>query len=258
MVDRSSGRLTEEGEVALTRARRVMAELEALTSDVAALRNEVVGHVRLGVIGSISRWLVPTLLAEARAQYPEVTLVVVNATTTSLLPQLLDGSLDLALVNLPVSDPRLIVEPLFAEERVLVVPAEHPLARRDAVRLGELAGEGLVLEPKGTAFRDELDQAAAALGVELTPLAEVDGMTLVASLAFRSYGPAVLPTSATLHEPPGAWVSRRIDDLRPRSVGLARRRAGRLSAPAKAVAELVRHQVDEIASQLDGVVLASE
>ncbi len=94
LVDRSSGGLTEEGEAAVARARRVQAELDALTADVSALRDEVVGSVRLGVIGSIGRWLVPELLEEMRSRHPNVDLVVVDATTTSLLPQLVDGSLD--------------------------------------------------------------------------------------------------------------------------------------------------------------------
>src|SRR3546814_3316448 len=53
LVDRSSGGLTEEGEAAVARARRIRGELDALQSDVAALRAEVVGHVRIGLIGSI-------------------------------------------------------------------------------------------------------------------------------------------------------------------------------------------------------------
>ena len=95
---------------------------------MAALRHEVIGAVRLGVIGSIGRWLMPDLLATMRDRHPRVELVVVDATTTSLLPQLLDGSLDLAVVNLPVSDPEIGAEPLFAEERILVVPGGHDLA----------------------------------------------------------------------------------------------------------------------------------
>ena len=74
------------------------------------------------------------------------------------------------------------------------------------MRIADLVGHDLVLEPKGTAFRDELDQAAAAAGVQLGTLAEVDGMTLVASLAFGGFGPAILPTTATLDQRAGHWT----------------------------------------------------
>jgi DNA-binding transcriptional LysR family regulator len=260
LVDRSSGGLTEEGEAAVARARRIRAELEALQSDVSALRAEVVGSVRLGVIGSIGRWLVPTLLSRMAALHPGVDLVIVDATTTSLIPQLLDGALDLAVVNLPVAEPEIGVEILFEEERILVVPGGNDLAFAaddtsfaHEVSFAELAEHRLVLEPKGTAFRDELDRAAAEAGVELRPLAEVDGMTLVASLAFQGFGPAILPTTATLDEPPGDWVRVHVPELRHRDVGLARRRSGRLAAPARATRELLHELVAEEAPKHPGV-----
>lgn len=243
LVDRSSGRLTEEGEAAVARARRIEAEVAALTADVAALRDEVRGAVRLGVIGSIGRWLMPDLLATMRDRHPNVELVVVDATTTSLMPQLLDGSLDVAIVNLPVNDPAILEETLFEEERILVVPEDHELAGRDAVTVADLAPYPLLLEPRGTAFRDELDRAAAAIGVQLRSQAEVDGMTMLASLAIRGYGPAILPTTATLMMPPGPWVAIPLRDLEHREVGIARRRAGRLAAPARVLLELVRELV---------------
>jgi DNA-binding transcriptional LysR family regulator len=269
LVDRSSGGLTEEGEAAVARARRIRAELDALESDVAALRHEVVGSVRVGIIGSISRWLAPSLLSGMRERHPGVDLVIVDATTTSLLPQLLDGSLDLAVVNLPVSEPDIGVEPLFEEERILVVPGDHDLAFADAetpagadhaafaheVTFAQLAEHRLVLEPRGTAFRDELDRVAAEAGVELHALAEVDGMTLVASLAFQGFGPAILPTTATLEEPPGDWVRVPVPELRHRDVGLARRRSGRLAAPARAVQALVHEIVADEAPRHPGVFL---
>jgi len=253
LVDRSSGGLTEEGEAAVARARRIRAELEALHSDVAALRKQVVGSVRLGVIGSIGRWLVPSLLAGMRERHPGVDLVIVDATTTSLLPQLLDGSLDLAVLNLPVADPEIGVEPLFEEERILVVPVDHALADHEEVPLAEVAEHRLVLEPRGTAFRDELDRAASDARVELAPLAEVDGMTLVASLAFRGFGPAILPITATLEEPPGRWQAVHVPELRHREVGLARRRSGRLAAPARAARELLHELVAAEAPRHPGV-----
>src|SRR5438874_1871649 len=66
LVDRSAGRLTEEGELVVARARRVHAELDALAADVASLRHEVEGTTRVGVIGTTARWLVPTLLTAMR------------------------------------------------------------------------------------------------------------------------------------------------------------------------------------------------
>jgi LysR family hydrogen peroxide-inducible transcriptional activator len=255
LVDRTTGTLTEEGTAVVERARRVQAEMEALVADVAAIGHEVVGNVRLGVIGTTGRWLVPLLLDHLGREHPKVKIVVVDATTTSLLPQLAEGRLDLAVLNLPISDPDIEVDPLFEEDRVLVAPADHPLAGRDHVMLADLADHELLLEPRGTAFRDELDDEAEREGVELRAQAEVDGMRLVASLATEGYGAAILPATALPPGFHGPWTRAVVDGMAPRSVGLARRRRGLLSAPARALRDVLLEVVAEVVPDLPQVRL---
>ncbi|MCC5952086.1 MAG: LysR family transcriptional regulator [Acidimicrobiia bacterium] len=243
LVDRSSGTLTEEGEVVAARARRIDSELEALAADVSSLHAEVSGSVRLGVIGTTARWLMPPLLETLTNRHPQVRAVVLDATTSSLLPQLETGRLDLAVVNLPLDDSELISETLFVEDTILLAPGGHPLADRSAVRLADLDGEPLLLEPEGTAFRSLLDAAAERHGITLRAQAEVDGMRLLASLAFQGFGATLVPASAAPRWVSGDWYRIPVADLDRRSVGLARRRRGLLSAPARALREVVREVV---------------
>lgn len=235
LVDRSTGALTDEGDAVVDRARRIRHELEALRSDVDALLHDVTGTARVGCIGTVGRWLVPQLLTAMRERYPKVSPVIVDATTTSLLPGLLTERLDLAVVNLPVGDPDITTAPLFDEDRIVVAPDHHPLAKLERVSLAELGDYELLLEPQGTAFRDELDRDAAMVGVTLRPQAEVDGLRLVASLTFEGFGAAVLPATAVPNWLDGAWRRVPVDGLAPRQVGLAHRRRARLSAPARSV-----------------------
>jgi LysR family hydrogen peroxide-inducible transcriptional activator len=240
LVDRATGSLTEEGEVVAARARRIQAELEALASDVASLHDEIAGAVRVGVIGTTARWLVPPLVEGMAERHPKVRVVVVDATTTSLLLQLTTGRLDLAVINLPIDDPDVATERLFDEDRLLVVPNGHALSDRDRLTLSDLEGEPLLLEPKGTAFRDQLDRQCADAGIVLEAQAEVDGMRLLASLAFQGFGAALLPASAAPGWIGGNWKRVPVDGLAGRSVGLATPRRAMLSAPARALRDVLR------------------
>ena len=130
LVDRHGGQLTEEGLAVVERGRRVAAELEAAVADVAALRHEVVGTARIGMIGTTARWLAPLLLDGMDRAHPKVRLVVGDGTSATLEPLLASGSLDAAIVNLPQSSPELVERPLFDEDLVLVVPSDHPFAER--------------------------------------------------------------------------------------------------------------------------------
>src|SRR5262245_3945937 len=102
LVDRSRGKLTAEGEVVVARARSIQSELDALAGDLSSLGNEVVSEARMGVIGTTGRWLTRHVLDSLRARHPRVRALVVEASTTSLVPQLVSGHLDLAVVNLPL------------------------------------------------------------------------------------------------------------------------------------------------------------
>ena len=110
----------------------MQAELEAILADVAALRAEVVGSVRLGMIATTARWLVPLLLDKLAAAHPGVRLVTTEATSSALGVLLAAGGLDCAVVNLPLSTPELKLRPLFDEDIVLLISKDHPLAIADA------------------------------------------------------------------------------------------------------------------------------
>lgn len=257
LIDRATGLPTEEGELVVARARRVQAELDGAAADVAALHAEVTGTVRLGMIGTTARWLAPVLMEAMTRAHPGVRLVVTDATTSTLLPQLVAGRLDLAVVNLPLDDVELATEELFAEDTILLTPADHPLAHRDAVDLTELAEVPLLLEPPGTGFRDVLDAQARAAGVELVSSAEVDGMRLLASLAFQGFGATVVPSSAAPRWLEGDWRRIHVDGLDGRVVGVAWRRRGMLAAPARALRSVLADVVADEAPHQPGITRRS-
>ncbi len=256
LIDRATGATTPEGEAVVGRARRIHAELDALVADVASVHRDVSGTARVGIIGTTARWLTPPLLEAMAATYPGVHVVVVDATTTSLLPQLDSGRLDLAVVALPLAEPDIEATPLFAENLVVVAPRDHALAGRASVTIAELAEHELLLEPPGTAFRDDLDRQARAAGVELRTLAEIDGMRLLATLAIEGFGAAVLPASATPRWYGGEFSRVAVTGVTDRSVGIARRRRGMPSAPARALREVLVGVVTDQVPRQPGLHLA--
>jgi DNA-binding transcriptional LysR family regulator len=159
-------------------------------------------------------------------------------------------------VNLPVHDAELATHALFTEDTILLTPADHPLAARTDVDLAELHQLPLLLEPTGTNFRDLLDQQATDAGITLLAQAEVDGMRLLASLAFEGFGATVVPASAAPRWLEGDWCRIRVNGLRGRSVGVAMRRRGMPAAPTRALQEVMSSVVAAEAPQQPGITLA--
>jgi DNA-binding transcriptional LysR family regulator len=253
LVDRAAGRLTEEGELVVARARRVQAELDALTADVSSLRHDVAGATRLGVIGTTARWLVPRLLSAMEERHPNVQVTVLEGNTTSLLPQLAGGAVDLGVVNFPATDPDVVVEPLFDEDFIVVAPLGHPLAEAEHITVADLADHELIMPPPGASIRVDLDRAASAAGITLRPKAELDGIRLIASMAFEGYGAAVLPSTAVPRWLTGAFRIQPVQGIPRRQVGIGRRRRGLPSAPTRALADVLRGVVRDVADQKNGL-----
>jgi DNA-binding transcriptional LysR family regulator len=254
LVDRASGRLTEEGEVVVERARRVMNELDALVADVTALRKEVVGTVRLGIIGTTGRWLVPQLFDQLRVRHPHIHLnIAEGGSSAQLEQQLASGQLDLAVVTFPLSGDEIMAAQLFEEDLVLVLPPGHPLGTRASITLDELAALELLLPAPGTALRAEIDSATVPARITLRPAMELDGVRLIASLAFDGYGPAILPATAVPGHLRGRFPVLPVDGLPRRRVGVAQRRRGLPSAPVRAVVDVLSVVVNDVLSMPEGI-----
>jgi DNA-binding transcriptional LysR family regulator len=241
LIDRSNGHFTQEGEAVLARARRILSELDALVSDVAACKDEVTGTVKVGMIGTTARWLAPQLMELAADRHPNLALMIAEGITTGLESQLADGQLDLAVLNFPVHGKDLLSKLLFEEDLVLVVPGDHPLAALDRqLVLDDLADLKLILPLPGTALRDELDAAMKPSGIELSASAQIDGLRLIATLTFEGYGPAILPATAIPTYLRTRFRALTVKGLPRRRVGVAQRSRGLPTAPTLALLDILQ------------------
>ncbi len=252
LIDRKDYRLTSEGQAVVDRAYRIEAELEAIHSDVAALSNEVIGTVRLGMIGTTARWLLPKLLDLSKKLYPKLDLIGVEGTSSVLETQLESGRLDLAVIPIPVGGD-FYFQNLFQEELVLVVKKDHPLASKEKVDLSDIANIELLLPVQGTTFRKELDSAIAPAKIKLHPIAELEGVRLIASLTFDEYGPSILPATAVLPSWVNTLTAVPVQGLYPRCVVLAQRKMTKISSPSKAISDLIHTAVEEQAKKTSGL-----
>ena len=230
-----------------------MNELEAMVADVTALRQEVVGTVRLGMIGTTGRWLVPQLFDLLRVRHPHVHLNVAEGSSVQLEQQLASGQLDLAVVTFPLSGDEIMAAQLFDEDLVLVLPSGHPLATEPSLRLERLSELELLLPAPGTALRAEIDSATGPARIALRPAMELDGVRLIASLAFDGYGPAILPATAVPGHLRGRFSVLPVTGLPRRRVGVAQRRRGLPSAPVRAVIDVLGFVVNDALSMPEGI-----
>ncbi len=107
--------------------------------------------LRIGAIDSAAAGLMPQLLPKFREAYPETDVELLEQKTIRLLPRLLSGRLDLAIVRPPDQpDARLEFLQLFSETAVVAVPAGHPLAQRSTLAVEDIAEMPLIVPDRGS------------------------------------------------------------------------------------------------------------
>ncbi len=253
LVDRAHGGLTDDGQRVVERARRILREMDEIAADVAPVDGQVTGDVRIGMLGTTARWLLPHLLAGLDERHPNLRAIVSEGSTSVLIPAVLTGRVSAAIIHLPVDDPELVIEPLFAEDLVVVAHAEHALATHAELPLAEVAAHRLLLPPAGSALRRVLDRASRSVGVQLRAQAEIDGVRLLASLAADGHGAAIVPATAVPQSATGRFGVVRVPELPPRVVALAHQRRPAPSGPTRALFEVLRDIIAVQAREQPGV-----
>ncbi|MGI5164613.1 LysR family transcriptional regulator [Spirillospora sp. CA-253888] len=120
----------------------VYARLQQVEADVIAAARGVEGALRVGFLGAATGSLTPRILTGFRAAHPGVEIRMREVHPADPLGPLRADEVDVLLMRLPVREPDLTVGPVVLSERqVLAVPSGHPFARRESVRLADLAGE---------------------------------------------------------------------------------------------------------------------
>lgn len=258
LVDRSTGNLTDEGALVVERGRRIVREFDEIAADISALDDMVQGETRLGVLGTTGRWLMPQFLTRLKIAFPNVRITVSEGGTSSLVPRLVAGHLDAAVVHLPVEDPELEVEPLFAEDLLVLVPAKHPWFESGTLTVAELAEHPLVLPPRSSTLRRIINRAADNAGVTLTSQADIDGVRLMASLAFEGFGPAIVPATAIPGWLKGEFSRVAVPELPRRVVGWVNRRRPRPGPPTKAAHDVVHELIQRFGARQPGLHVGSD
>lgn len=188
--------LTREGATLLDGARILLAQADDLARRLRTGGRSRAAALRVGAIDSAAAGLVPPLLHDFRDRRPDVAVQLVEEKTIRLLPRLLSGRLDLAVVRPPETvDKRLEVLFLFHETVVVAMPAAHRLGHRDRVAIADLADEPLIVPERRSRphSHDLTVKLFAEAGLQARIAQVADEKQTIVNLVAAGLGAAIVP-----------------------------------------------------------------
>ena len=175
-------------------AARVLDEIDRAESAIGQLARNDAGQFRVCTQCHTGYHWLPPLLQAVRRRYPKVDVRIAPEHTDHAIGALLDGKLDLAILNGDPKDARLRLQPLFQDEHAVIVAPDHPFAKRAFITPEQLSRERLFL------YSRSLDDALIVQTVLRPARLEPQDVTLIRlteailEMVKAGLGVSVLPT----------------------------------------------------------------
>ncbi len=200
LFDRTHNRisLTEAGSRVYEYADKIFALYSEMENAVRDLTGEVSGVLMLGASTTIAEYMLPSLLGDFKAKYPEVSIRLQVANSDAIVHMVENNSIDLGVVEAPVSNKNLAVETCRMDRMVLVVPPDHELASKKKAPISCLVDYPYVCREEGSGTRDvmlEYLNASGANPAELDIVMELGSPEAVKGAVESGMGISILSRS---------------------------------------------------------------
>lgn len=191
-----SARLTQFGRAFLPKAQAILRQIGEARTEIREMASIESGEVILGAIPTVAPYLLPGMLSSFARQHPGVSVNVVEEITPMLLGRLHEGTLDLALLALPVEGDELITTELMQESLFAVLPEKHPLAKQRSISLDQIRDEPFLLLKEGHCFRENALQACRQSRVNPKVVFESGQFATIMAMVSAGMGVSVVPQMA--------------------------------------------------------------
>ncbi len=191
--------LTDEGQRLYAYVKQILELVEAARREICHRERRLSGEVRIAASTVPSEWLVPELLAEFRATWPEVreSLIVSDSSMATLVVE--KGEADIGFVGELPRSSTLEANPVAEDELVLVVASDHPMAKKGTTTLKQLCCEPMIVRESGSGSRHCVENALQEHSVspaELTIALEANSNDAIRAAVQRGVGVAFLSDRA--------------------------------------------------------------
>ncbi|MEM7544584.1 MAG: hydrogen peroxide-inducible genes activator [Pseudomonadota bacterium] len=259
---RSGVSLTPVGREVVSRARNVLEDVRAIADLASQARDDLIGTIRLGAKPTLGPYLLPHVASALRSRHRDLKLYIREAPPRDLERELSEGMHDIILSQLPLVGSEFIARPLFREPLYLAMDTDHPLARKDRIRSGDLKGlEMLSLSPSYH-LHAQINDLCREHGARMNREYEGTSLDALRQMVGMGMGVTILPALYVNSElKPGAEVIvRRFSFGAPyRSISLVwRKSAGRAPAYeqiAETMREVATGLIDAMAAREDGALI---
>lgn len=160
LFDRSNGDiiLTKPGRILYRYAKEISTLYASADKDFIKFIAPLKGTVKLGASSTLGNYVAPLVIAEFKRKFPQMSVSLFVDNTKTVTDHLLEGNIELALVEGEVKKQKLKVEKLLSDEMVVIMSPSHPWAKKSYISVLELTKEPFLLREEGSGTRQLIEK----------------------------------------------------------------------------------------------------
>lgn len=147
---------TEQGKYIIEQARIVLQEASRIETIASEVKQQVSGELRIGLIPTISPFLLPLFAGRFKKAHPNIDLKVEEAITENIEDMLEKDMLDLGIVVTPLHNSGILEKILYYEEMMIYHHPGHPFSDRSIINVDKIDHGDLWLLGDGHCFRNQV------------------------------------------------------------------------------------------------------
>lgn len=147
---------TEIGVEIIDQARILLAESEKIREIITDRQKELSGELKVGIIPTVSPYILPKIISSFIQKYPQVKLIVWEQTTEDIIQQLKLGTLDCGILSTPLRESVLTEIPVFYENFVAYVSKNSKLSKKKSISPEDIDMEEIWVLNEGHCMREQV------------------------------------------------------------------------------------------------------
>jgi len=147
---------TLAGRKIIEQARVILLEAQRLNVIALETKEEIKGDLNIGVIPTISPYLLPRFTGNFRRTYSQVILKVQELVTEKIIENLRKGIIDVGILVTPVKEKGIFEKPLYYEEMLIYSSKDHPYMQQPLVNIKQIKTDDIWLLNDGHCFRHQV------------------------------------------------------------------------------------------------------
>ena len=147
---------TEIGMQIINQARITVQEAYRIKEVIQLQKDEIKGELKIGIIPTLSPYLLPLFVTKFMQKYPEVNLIVEELLSENIIDKLNNDILDVGILVTPINKSSILEIPLFYETFSVYMSTTHPLSEKSNIDFSELDINEMWLLKEGHCFRSQV------------------------------------------------------------------------------------------------------